>query len=82
MAHSAESDNVIVIWSKSQSKSSSLYELMQRITRKETGTLIFKLVLLSQEEFASFSNKSVIIWTRGRRGGRGEGFKMKQKIEN
>ena len=53
---------------------------MQRITRKETETLIFKLVLLSQEEFASCSNKSVIIWTRGKGGG-GE-FKMKQKIEN
>ena len=70
MTHSAESDNVIVIWSKSQSKSSSLYELMQRITRKETETLISKLVLLSQEEFASCSNKSVIIWTQGRTGGR------------
>jgi hypothetical protein len=74
------SDNVIVIWSKS--KSSSLYEPLQRITQKETGEGIESLVLITQkkeeeEEFASCSDHSIIIWRRGK----GE-FQIKQKITN
>ena len=74
------SDNVIVIWSKS--KSSSLYEPLQRITVKETGPNIRRLVLITQkkeeeeEEFAScsFDDHSIIIWRRVK----GE-FQIKQK---
>ncbi len=76
-------DNVIVIWSKS--KSSPLYEPLQRITQKEAGGDIWRLVLLNQEkeeeeEFASYSDwgESIIIWRRGK----GEEFRIKQKIEN
>jgi hypothetical protein len=80
----SDSDNVIVIWSKS--KSSSLYELLQRITHKETGGWgISSLVLITQkkeeeeEEFASCSpnDSSIIIWRRGK----GE-FQIKQEITN
>ena len=70
------SDNAIVIWSISKSKSSILqYEPIQRITEKEAGGgSIDKLVLIKQkkeeeeEEFAScsYDNKSIIIWRRGR----------------
>jgi hypothetical protein len=80
---SSDSSNVIVIWSKSSSKSSSsLYEPMQRITPKETGLGVNKLVLLSQkkeeeEAFASCSFGSIIIWKRGQ--GQKE-FQIKQKI--
>ncbi len=74
--------SVIVIWSKSSK--SSLYEPMQRITRKETGGTINRLVLINQkkeeEEFASccssWDDRSIIIWRRGKR----EEFQIKQKI--
>ncbi len=81
----SSSDNVIVIWSKS--KSNPLYEPIQRITQKETGGSIYDLVLINQkkeeeeeEEFASSScpDDSIIIWRRGK----GDKFKIKQKIEN
>jgi hypothetical protein len=81
-------DNVIVIWSKSKSSSSSLeYEPVQRITRKETGGDISRLVLINQkkeeeeEQFASCSywDHSVFIW---RRKGKGDKFQIKQKITN
>jgi hypothetical protein len=84
------SPNVIVIWSKSKSKSSSssLYEPIQRITRKETGGGdIYSLVLINQkkeeeEQFASCSRYDgpIIIWRRGK--GEEDKFKIKQKIEN
>ncbi len=77
---SSYSSYVIVIWTKS--KSSSLYEPIQRITlEEETGRYI--IVLISQnkaeEEFASCSyyDGSIILWRRGK--GEGE-FKVKQKI--
>jgi hypothetical protein len=84
---SPKSDNLIVIWSKSsKSSSSSLYEPIQRITQKEAGRLINRLVLINQkkeeeEVFASCSywDHSVLIW---RRRGKGEMFKIKQKITN
>jgi len=85
---SSSSSNVIVIWSKSES-SYSLYEPIQRITKKEVGGGIRKLVVLKQtngkdeEEFASCSSdddNSVIIWSRVK-GEDGE-FKSKQKIAN
>jgi hypothetical protein len=80
------SPNVIVIWSKS--KSSSLYEPLQRIKRKEAGGDIRKLVLLNpkkeeeEEEFAScsYEYESIIIWRRGK--GDKEMFRIKQKIRN
>jgi hypothetical protein len=79
------SSNVIVIWSKS--KSSLLYEPLQRITFKEVGGGINDLVLINQkkeeeEEFASCSrgDNSIIIWRRVK--GDKEIFKIKQKIEN
>ncbi len=82
---SSPSDNVIVIWTKSKSKSSSLYETIQRITGKEAGT-IERLVLINQkeeeEEFASCSFGSIIIWRRRKGIGQEEMFKVKQKIEN
>jgi hypothetical protein len=87
---SSDSSNVIVIWSKSKSKSSSSleYEPIQRITQKETGGGIKRLVLINQkneeeEEFAScsFGDASIIIW-RGGKGGKGEVFQIKQKITN
>ncbi len=77
-------DNVIVIWSKS--KSSLLYEPLQRMTREETGGTINSLVLINQkkeeEAFASccYWGGSIIIWRRGK--GDKEMFKIKQKIEN
>ncbi len=81
------SDNVIVIWSKS--KSSPLYEPIQKITEKETGGKIDSLVLMKQkkeeeeeeEEFASSSrsDESIIIWRRGK--GEGDKFRIKQKIK-
>jgi len=85
------SDNAIVIWSISKSKSSILqYEPIQRITEKEAGGgSIDKLVLIKQkkeeeeeEEFASCSYRlgSIIIWRRGK--GEGDNFKQKQKLEN
>jgi hypothetical protein len=84
-------DSVIVIWSKS--KSSSLYEPIQRITPKEAGKKVDNLVLLNQkkeeeeeEVFASCSlpydlgTQSITIWTRK---GKGEGeFQIKQRIIN
>jgi hypothetical protein len=83
----SDSSNVIVIWSKS--KSSPFYESLQRITQKETGGDISRLVLINQkkegeeeEEFASSSlnDHSIIIW---RRKGKGDKeFQIKQKIEN
>jgi hypothetical protein len=85
------SNNSIVIWSKSLFRSSLEYEPVQRITRKETGKGgIERLVLLKQkkeeeeeeeEVFASCSSwaGSIIIW---RRKGKGEMFKIKQKITN
>jgi len=81
-----EISNVIVIWYKSKSK--PLYEPIQRITRKETGDWIKKLVLLNQkrdekreEEFAScyYYDNSIVIW---RRKGKKEEFEIKQKIKN
>jgi hypothetical protein len=75
---------VIVIWSKS----SSLYEPVQRIKREEAGGYgINSLVLIKQkkeeeeEVFASCSgfDGSIIIWRRGKGG---DEFKIKQKIEN
>jgi hypothetical protein len=85
---SSNTDNVIVIWSKSKSSSSSCeYEPVQRITRKETGGDISRLVLINQkkeeeeEQFAScsYSYDSVLIW---RRKGKGDKFQIKQKITN
>ncbi len=84
--------NVIVVWSKLSSKSSSspLYEPLQRITQKETGRGINDLVILKQkkeeegvEEFASCSSwdKSIIIW-RQEKGGESKDFRLKQKITN
>jgi hypothetical protein len=81
--------NSIVIWSKSKASSSSLeYEPVQRITHKETGRSIYKLVLIKQkkeeeEVFASCSSDddSVLIWRRGK-GGKGDKFQIKQKITN
>jgi WD40 repeat protein len=90
----SDSSNVIVIWTKSpKSSSSSFFEPIQRITRKEAGGDIYKLVLITQkkeeeeEEFAScsYSDDLIIIWRRGKggKGGKGEGeFKIKQKITN
>jgi hypothetical protein len=83
---SSPSSNVIVIWSKS--KSSLVYEPIQRITRKEAGGGIRKLVVLEQkngkeEEFASCSSdddNSVLIWSRVK--GKEEKFQIKQKITN
>jgi WD40 repeat protein len=85
------SDNSIVIWSKSKSSSSSSleYEPVQRITHKETGGRISRLVLIKQkkeeeeEQFAScsYSNDSDLIWRRGK-GGKGDKFQIKQKITN
>jgi hypothetical protein len=80
-------DNLIVIWSKSKSSSSLEYEPVQRITRKETGESINKLVLIKQkkeeeeEVFASCSryDGSIIIWGRK---GKGDKFQIKQKITN
>jgi hypothetical protein len=77
--------NVIVIWSKS--KSSSLYEPIQRIIYEEAGGDIYKLVLINQKKeeeeeiFASCSHSddSIIIWRR--REGEGE-FQINQKITN
>ena len=82
------SPNVIVIWTKSKSKSSILqYEPIQRIKGEETGGRgINSLVLINQkkeeEEFASCSRSddSIIIWRRGK--GDKEMFKIKQKITN
>jgi hypothetical protein len=86
-------DNVIVIWSKSKSSSSSSldYEPVQRITREETGRGgIKKLVLIKQKKeeeqlFASCSSDdhSVLIWRRGKGGKEGgDKFQIKQKITN
>jgi hypothetical protein len=89
---SSPDDNSIVIWSKSKSlfRSSLEYEPVQRITQKETGYEIDKLVLLKQkkeeeeeeEVFASCSHwdNSVLIWTRKGKGG--DKFTIKQKITN
>jgi hypothetical protein len=88
---SSNTDNVIVIWSKFKSSSSSLeYEPVQRITRKEAGVSgIQRLVIINQkkeeeEVFASCSKweDSVIIWTRRGKGGEGDKFQIKQKITN
>jgi hypothetical protein len=86
------SDNSIVIWSKSKSlfRSSLEYESVQRITQKETGGHISRLVILKQkkeeeeeeeEVFASCSNSDnlIMIWTRR---GKGDKFQIKQKITN
>jgi hypothetical protein len=82
---SSPTDNSIVIWSKS--KSSSLYEPIQRITHKETGRGgIERLVLINQKKeeeeelFASCSSLDglIIIWRRGK----GDKFQIKQKITN
>ena len=79
------SHSVMVIWAKS--KSTSLYEPIQRITRKEAGGGFYRLVLLNQkkeeeeEEFASCSfddDKTIVIWRRGK----GDKFKIRQKITN
>jgi hypothetical protein len=88
--YSSDSDNVIVIWTKSP-KSSPLYEPLQRIKGKEAGWGIRSLVLITQkkeeeeeeEVFASCfcSWNSIIIWRRGK-GGKGDKFKIKQKITN
>ncbi len=76
-------DNVIVIWTKSKSK--SFYEPVQRITREEAGENINRLVLINQkkegeEEFAScsFGDHSIIIWRREK----GDKFRIKQKLTN
>jgi hypothetical protein len=88
------SDNLIVIWIKSKSSSSSLeYEPVQRITQKEAGKGgIGRLVLIKQknkeeeeegeEVFASCSWNLIIIWTRRGKGGKGDKFQIKQKIKN
>jgi hypothetical protein len=80
----SDSNVVIVIWTKSPN---SLYEPIQRITQKEAGRDIRRLVVLKQkkeeeEQFASCSywDASIIIWRRGK--GDGEEFQIKQKIEN
>jgi hypothetical protein len=83
------SDNVIVIWSKSKS-TSPLFEPIQRITRKEAGREIKRLVLIKQKKeeeeelFAScsFDDNSIIIWGRRGKGGKGDKFQIKQKILN
>ena len=84
ISSSAFSFNAIVIWTQSKC-SKPLYEPIQRITRREVGEGIQRLVVLSQkkeedeEEFASCSyyDISILIWRRGK----GE-FQIKQKIEN
>jgi hypothetical protein len=90
----SNTDNSIVIWSKSKSSSSSFleYEPVQRITLEETGNgRIDKLVLIKQkkeeeeeeeEVFASCSSwaGSIIIWGRRGKGGKGDKFQIKQKI--
>ncbi len=82
--HANLSDIAIVIWSKSKSPQ---YEPIQRITGNEAGGGIERLVLLSQKkedeakEFASCSryvDGSIRIWRRGK----GDKFKIKQKITN
>jgi hypothetical protein len=84
------SDNIIVVWSKSKT---SLYEPIQRITKKETeeGEGVSKLISINrnkdEEEFASSSpfNVSVTIWTRRRRRRCQEDeelFQIKQQIIN
>jgi len=84
---SSSSDNIIVVWAKSQlPSSSSLYEPIQRMKKEEAGKGIHKLLLLNTNkdeeviEFASCSNsdRSITIW---RRSG-DELFKIKQKISD
>jgi hypothetical protein len=86
----SDSNVVIVIWTKSPKSSSHLYEPIQRITQKETEGQrgIWRLVVLNQkkegeEEFAScaFNDDSIMIWRRKGKG-KGEMFRIKQKIEN
>jgi hypothetical protein len=78
----SDSNKVIVIWSKSPKSPKSLYEPLQRITQKEAGRGIERLVLIdrnNEEEFASCSSRSIIIWRRKE----GEVFKIiQQKIIN
>jgi len=75
-----DSDYVIVIWSKS---SSSSYKPIQGITseKAETKIGVDQLIVLNkegeEEEFASISYSSLIIWTRKRN--TSELFGIKQK---
>jgi hypothetical protein len=77
------SHSVIVIWAKS--KSTTLYEPIQRITGNEARGGFYRLVVINttnEEEFASCSfddDKTIIIWRRGKEEGE---FKIRQKITN
>ncbi len=58
---SSLSDNVIVIWTKTKSKSSSLYGPLQRITKKETGGTINSLVLITQKKEEEVFGKKFLL---------------------